>query len=305
MDNLLKLVEEERIPHSLLLAGPKGAGKRAAVDAFITAILPPSQQQKFRRGNHPDVHHYYPEGKSGMHTVAALAQLQGDVAMMPFEAPYKFFLLHDAERMLPVSANALLKTFEEPASQTVIFLLTQHPEKLLLTIRSRCQTFYLRAVTTQLEDPLLIRLLQGLQSGGDHFSTIEMVMESEKKEREKEMIATLPKEMPALAAESAKKEIEGTTTLKFQERLFSLLEAILAFYRDRFALQVGVPDTQLFYPKYKEEVRQLPFVPLSRVAQIVTNARLAIFRGTKLAACLQYVSLSLENLGSFQVGIVA
>jgi DNA polymerase III delta prime subunit len=62
-----------------------------------------------------------------------------EVSLPPFESPIKIFIFHDAEKMLPSSANALLKTLEEPPSDTYILLLTTNPGAIIPTIISRCR----------------------------------------------------------------------------------------------------------------------------------------------------------------------
>ena len=52
----------------------------------------------------------------------------------------KVFVVEQAELMKPAAQNALLKTLEEPAGRTLIILLTDQPDALLPTIRSRCQS---------------------------------------------------------------------------------------------------------------------------------------------------------------------
>ncbi len=88
---------------------------------------------------HPDLHEYFPEGKSDRHPIENLRKLSQEVWLDPFEGKWKLFLIHRAERMLPTSSNALLKTFEEPPAQTILVLLTTHPKQLLPTVTSRCQ----------------------------------------------------------------------------------------------------------------------------------------------------------------------
>lgn len=88
-------------------------------------------------GDHPDLHLYIPDEKSGMHPIAQMQKIIQEMALPPFEAPFKVFILDQAEKMLPTSSNALLKTLEEPAQDTYFFLLSNHPEQLLPTLRSR------------------------------------------------------------------------------------------------------------------------------------------------------------------------
>src|SRR4029450_6030709 len=55
----------------------------------------------------------------------------------------KTIVIHPAERMNPIAANAFLKTLEEPAGDARFVLCTSAPEGLLPTIRSRCQSIAL------------------------------------------------------------------------------------------------------------------------------------------------------------------
>jgi DNA polymerase-3 subunit delta' len=62
-----------------------------------------------------------------------------EVALRPFEASKRVFVIADAERMNEESQNALLKTLEEPAPYVHLMLITSEPAALLETVRSRCQ----------------------------------------------------------------------------------------------------------------------------------------------------------------------
>ncbi len=87
---------------------------------------------------HPDIHLILPDPKSDQHPVAHMRQLIQEAGLPPFEAPVKIFIIHDAEKMLPASSNALLKILEEPPPYTYFILLTSQVELLLPTIISRC-----------------------------------------------------------------------------------------------------------------------------------------------------------------------
>lgn len=133
---LEKTLEKGTIAHSLLFAGPDGVGKQLFALELATQLLKCSGDPL----QHPDLHFYRPEGKVGMHSIESMRRFGEEVYMAPFQAPYKVFIIQDAHRMLPTSANALLKTFEEPAENAVIILLTSAPGSLLPTVLSRCQT---------------------------------------------------------------------------------------------------------------------------------------------------------------------
>lgn len=154
-NQLNRVVSKRAIAHALLFAGPDGIGKSLfawALAARILAEYDPGKDhsQKIRTGNHPDIHVYRPEGKLGLHSILSMRQLSEEVYMPPFEASWKVFIIHDAERMLGVSANALLKTFEEPPPRTLIILLSSSQTSLLPTIVSRCCTLHFQTLSEDL-----------------------------------------------------------------------------------------------------------------------------------------------------------
>lgn len=154
-ERLTKMLEREEIPHALLFAGPKGSGKSDAALAFAHSLV--GSQKKY----HPDIHLYYPEGKTGMHAISSIRTLTHDVSLAPYESKWKMFIIHEAERMLPTSSNALLKTFEEPPTQTIFILISHHPERLLPTILSRCQTIEFLQPKKEEASAILLDVLGG------------------------------------------------------------------------------------------------------------------------------------------------
>ncbi|MCZ7624713.1 MAG: hypothetical protein M5R38_01690 [Candidatus Methylomirabilis sp.] len=85
-------------------------------------------------GQHPDVQVIEPDG--AFIKIEQIRTLEADAALVPYEAPWKVFILDSAERMTEQAANALLKTLEEPAKDTVFILLTSAVAALLPTIVS-------------------------------------------------------------------------------------------------------------------------------------------------------------------------
>ncbi|MBA3722381.1 MAG: DNA polymerase III subunit delta' [Parachlamydiaceae bacterium] len=177
---LKRMIERDAMANSLLFAGPDGIGKSLFALTMAVELMCQNdpfgiQKKKIASGNHPDIHHYRPEGKLGLHSIKALRELCEEVFLPPYEAPVKVFIIHDADRMLSYSANALLKTFEEPPSNTIIVLLSSNPSALLPTVLSRCRTIHFHSISEheieqylktryQLDDELLKRVA-GLAHG--------------------------------------------------------------------------------------------------------------------------------------------
>lgn len=145
---LTRMLQTQSMGNSLLFSGTEGIGKSLFAHAVADYLL--------KRPSHPDLHIYRPEGKIGMHSIESMRRFSETVYMAPFEGSWKIFIIHDAERMLSYSANALLKTFEEPAKDSIIILLSSAPELLLPTVLSRCRTMrFHRLSDAEVEGALL------------------------------------------------------------------------------------------------------------------------------------------------------
>lgn len=126
------LLATQRIPQVLLFYGPQGVGKRYFAYAFARALLATSKQHS------PDIRVYALDEGQTSHSLASIRRLKEEVYLPPFEAKYKVVIIEDAHKMLPASANALLKTLEEPSPECKIILLAESLSDVLPTIVSRC-----------------------------------------------------------------------------------------------------------------------------------------------------------------------
>ena len=143
--------ESERLPHALLLSGARGLGKSAFARALAHALLcqqPDAAGRACGRcrscrlnaaGTHPDLHLVEPEEGSSQIRIDAVRRLQQDSTLSVGERRHRVFILEPADALGGPAANALLKTLEEPLAGIHLLLLSAHPEKLPITIRSRCQ----------------------------------------------------------------------------------------------------------------------------------------------------------------------
>lgn len=111
----------------------RGAGK-IGVDCCDQCV----QCRKIDHGNHGDVHWLRPEAKTRIIKVESVRELIRELNLKPTEGGYKVAVVCGADRMNVQSANAFLKTLEEPSAKSVLILLSTEPQRLLDTILSRC-----------------------------------------------------------------------------------------------------------------------------------------------------------------------
>jgi len=154
-ENLRSSIGRGRISHFYLISGPAGSGKRTLARLLAAAILCRSQQEKpcgtcpacrkVLGAGHPDfITIDDPEKKTV--PVDLVRQARSDMYVRPNESDHKIYLFPRGQDMAEPSQNALLKILEEPPAYGVFILLTENPEKLLPTVRSRCTQLSLTAL---------------------------------------------------------------------------------------------------------------------------------------------------------------
>ena len=156
-------IYKEHISPAYLFSGPEGVGRKKTAKIFIKTILDKNlakenTKRKIESNNHPDLlwiePSYIIQGKSISQEKAKsenismksppqirLNQIKEIIEFLgkkPLQSERSIVIIEDIEKMNESASNALLKTLEEPNSGLFI-LITQRPEKLLSTIRSRCQ----------------------------------------------------------------------------------------------------------------------------------------------------------------------
>ena len=99
---------------------------------------------------HPDFFEIIPEGKN--YTKEQIHEFLSDVCLSPYSSAQKVYLFERADKMLPIHANALLKTFEEKPDHAVILLVTDNIKGIIETILSRSKKIY---VPNTKEEPIL------------------------------------------------------------------------------------------------------------------------------------------------------
>ena len=149
-------IEMERISHAYILGGDTGSGRSTLAFCFAKALQCETGDsescggckscKQAESGNHPDIIYVTHEKPNTISVDEIREQVVDSMQVKPYSSKYKVYIIKDAEKMTEEAENALLKTIEEPPEYGVLILITNDPEKLLPTIRSRCITIMTKPV---------------------------------------------------------------------------------------------------------------------------------------------------------------
>ncbi|MBQ3216130.1 MAG: DNA polymerase III subunit [Oscillospiraceae bacterium] len=163
-EELRQSLRRGRTAHFYLISGPAGSGRHTLARLLAAGLMCRSSEKpcgtceacrKVLGGTHPDfITVDDPEKKTV--TVDLIRQARADIYVQPNEGDKKIYLFPRAQDMGLPGQNALLKILEEPPVYGVFLLLTDNPESLLPTIRSRCRALMLQP----LPEPVLRRELE-------------------------------------------------------------------------------------------------------------------------------------------------
>ena len=153
-DNLRRSFQRGRASHFYLISGPEGSGRHTLARLLGAALMCTGKEQpcgicdgcrKVLSGVHPDyITADDPEKKTV--PVELIRQARADIYVQPNEGRRKIYLFPRAQDMGIPGQNALLKILEEPPSYGVFLLITDNPERLLPTVRSRCTELTLQPI---------------------------------------------------------------------------------------------------------------------------------------------------------------
>jgi DNA polymerase-3 subunit delta' len=165
------MVRSDRIPQTILLAGPEGVGKATLARRFAAALL--GEPIKIERddlslpdnvaivadrekwpadkrnddpllfASQPDFVTFAPDGPLRQISIQQMRLLRERAQYKPLHGPYRIFLIDRFDRANEQAANSLLKTLEEPPEHLVLILTADNAYDLLPTVRSRSVILYL------------------------------------------------------------------------------------------------------------------------------------------------------------------
>ena len=258
-----KSVLENRLAHAYVIVGsPRGDGL-AFTEAFLQLLFCEAEQKPcgvcnecylVQTHKHVDVFWLEPQSKSRQIKVDEIRDLVKRMNQTSFEGGWKAAVILAADCMNAQSANALLKTLEEPPQKTLILLVTDSPQALLPTIISRCQRLTLSVEDSDDQElwyePLLEILREMPPSSG--LAAFQLASRFKKlldqiKERVSDEISEQFNPDEAIDESKRKEIFESRVKARLKEVQARLFRIILDWYRDLLVLVSTGEEKELIF----------------------------------------------------------
>lgn len=322
---LMQLVEENRLPHAMMLCGPMGCGKMALAMAFAARILGRTDNDRamLKKWEHPDLHFTFPtirlkemkagykpvsddfirewhemlkegpyfsinkwmeyikaENQQAIITAGESDALNHKLTLKSSQGGYKVSLIWLPERMNTECANKILKLLEEPPQQTLFLMVSEQPELLLQTIRSRVQRIDLRSIDDESVQHALIER-RGLTpdmakrlahiAGGNWLKALETLNADSENELFLDMFQTLMRMAYAKRVRDMKAWSDRMASMG-RERQKRFLQYALRLVRENFVYNFG--NTDLCYMTEREEAFAKNFARFVNEANVIEISEL-------------------------------
>jgi DNA polymerase-3 subunit gamma/tau len=146
---LKNAIETNRVGHAYLFTGARGVGKTSTARIFAKALNDPSGPtatpdsdndiaKAIDAGEDVDVIEIDGASNRGIDEIRSL---RANVGVRPSRSRFKIYIIDEVHMLTPPAFNALLKTLEEPPEHVKFIFCTTDPEKIPITVLSRCQRF--------------------------------------------------------------------------------------------------------------------------------------------------------------------
>ena len=153
---LTNAINSGKVPHAYLFSGPRGVGKTSTariLSKLLNCIHSPNicgecaACKEITLGQSLDVREIDGASNRG---IEQIREIRDNAIYTPLSLKYKIFIIDEVHMLTKEASNALLKILEEPPSHVIFMLATTESNKVLPTIRSRCQHYLLKRISLEI-----------------------------------------------------------------------------------------------------------------------------------------------------------
>ncbi len=267
---LSNALDQDRLHHAYLFTGTRGVGKTTIARIFAKSLncekgvssTPCGECSACKQvddGRFLDLIEVDAASRTG---VDDTRELLDNVAYAPSSGRYKVYLIDEVHMFSKSSFNALLKTLEEPPPHVKFLLATTDPQKLPITVLSRCLQFNLKEMPDQLLRPYLSKLLDSEKVTYEEQAVAHVAQAADGSVRD--ALSLLDQAIAYGQGEIKSAEVEAMLGRFSPSRLYDVLDSVAADKPDQ--LFKHVEELAAYVPDYSYVLGEL----LSLLHQIAT-----------------------------------
>ncbi len=269
---LVKALQKNKVPNSLLFCGPEGVGKRETAVVLAKALNCRQKEddaceacsscRAVNGGKFPDVIEIRPE--RNVIKIEQMRELRSIAYLKPMVSRKRVFIVVDAEKMTEEAANSLLKILEEPPLFSHIILVAHNPFLILPTIKSRCQVLNFQPISKEDVERVLVgngyerekaKILSLLVRGN-----LRQALSFEWEEVQAKRKAAFELFLSLFNQENVASFLRTYTSSQralLKEEWEQVLEILSSFCRDSILIGENGQSQFLMNPDYEAEMRQV------------------------------------------------
>ncbi len=304
---LQRYIESGQLTGSYLFAGPEGIGKRIAAVTLARAVNCLKNKGdscdtcpsciKIEKGAHPDIFFLGSQGGEDI-KIESIRQLQNDIALRPYEARKKVFIIDNAHRLTKEASHALLKTLEEPPEDSLIILVSEKPSLLFKTVISRCKIIRFYPLGRR-ETEESLKSNYGLSNEAAHF--LAFFSEGRLGRAIKIKEAGVFEEKNRIIDEFifSRKTNLSASILREREGLRLGLNILAGWFRDIYMVKIGMPYCALINLDRKNDLlramNRYSFSELNEIFNLLSDSLLYLEQNVNAKLLFSNLKISLKG----------
>jgi len=289
---LEKTLQLNRLSHAYLFSGLESLGKKTLALEFIKLINcekegikeKPCQQcracRMISKNSFPDL--FFAAKEQGSIQISQIRELQHFLSFRPYYGHWKSVILDEAEKMTPEAQSCLLKTLEEVKGKALLILISSHPEMLLPTIYSRCQTIKFFPVSRiKIRDYLVnqgapeekAEMLSNI-SQGKPGKVIDFLLNPEKLKAETKTL----KEILDICNSDFASRFQYVKSVSRDGFPTSVLEVLERYFRHILFLKIGIAEFPGFgyFPSPSDKLKSYPVSKIKKIVKFIETINFLI-----------------------------
>jgi len=291
---LRKKFELEKLGHAYLFTGEEQLGKKKLAKEFAKLIncsadlensLKPCGVCKncrdIEKENYTDVLMVNLKNDKQEIEISQIREALNFLSYKSYYGRYKTVIIDGAEKMNTEAQNCFLKTLEEPKGKTILILISSHPEMLLSTISSRCQTIKFYSVNQkEIEDYLItIGAKNKIANQLSVFCqrkpgrAIDLFLNPDKLKKEQETLKELVKIINSDLAE----KFQYTKKINLEDNnLKAILEILQEYLRHLLFLKAGAsnPIQEDYFPEAVDKIKNYSVIKIKEILKLLEEVNI-------------------------------